>query len=58
MESIEEQWNHPLPPDVTSDSWIDIANAKSAVKTWILDRAESWAILSQQQETSSAPLPF
>jgi hypothetical protein len=43
MESIEEQWNHPLTPDIMSNSWIDIANAKKAVKTWILDHAESWA---------------
>jgi hypothetical protein len=43
MELIEEQWNRPPPPDITSDSWIDITDAKNAVKTWILDRAESWA---------------
>jgi hypothetical protein len=43
MESIEEQWNLLPPPDITSDPWIDITDTKKAVKTWILDRAESWA---------------
>jgi MULE transposase domain/SWIM zinc finger len=43
MESIEEQWNQPLASDILSNSWTNITDAKKAVKTWILDRAESWA---------------
>jgi hypothetical protein len=42
MESIEEQWNPPSPPDILSDSWTNITDAKKAVKIWILDRGESW----------------
>ena len=43
MESIEEQWNPPSPPDILSSSWINTADAKKAVKTWLLDQGESWA---------------
>jgi hypothetical protein len=47
MESIEEQWNPPTSTDILSDSWMDIASAKKAAKTWILDRGESWAPTDQ-----------
>jgi hypothetical protein len=43
MGSIEEQWNPKPSTDITSRSWDNIADAKKAVKTWILDRGESWA---------------
>jgi hypothetical protein len=49
MELIEEQWNHPPPP--ASDLRMDIANAKKAVKTWILDNGESWALSTQNNKT-------
>jgi hypothetical protein len=42
MESIEEQWNPSSSPDIVSDSWMNIIDAKKAVKIWILDRGESW----------------
>ena len=45
MESIEEQWIPPSPPDILSSSWINIADAKKAVKTWLLDQGEPWAKL-------------
>jgi hypothetical protein len=32
MESIEEQWNPPSPPNILSDSWTNITDAKKAVK--------------------------
>jgi hypothetical protein len=51
MESIEEQWNHPPPRDITSDLRMDIANAKKAVKTWILDHGESWALSTRNNKT-------
>jgi hypothetical protein len=38
MESIEEQWNAPTSSDILTNSWINIADAKKAVKIWILDR--------------------
>jgi hypothetical protein len=50
MESIEEQWNPPSPPDILSDSWTNITDAKKAVKIWILDRGESWAPSSQNNK--------
>ena len=43
MESIEEQWNPEPAIDIMSNSWLDIVDAKKAVKIWILDRGESWA---------------
>jgi hypothetical protein len=42
MGSIEEQWNPPSCPDIVSESWTNMAEAKKAVKIWILDRGESW----------------
>jgi hypothetical protein len=51
MESIEEQWNPPSPPDIMSDLWMNIKNAKKAVKIWILDRGESWDSSSQNNKT-------
>ena len=50
MESIEEQWNPPTSTDILSDSWMDIASAKKAAKTWILDRGESWAPTDQNNQ--------
>ena len=41
MESIEEQWALPNPPDIMSDSWTNINSVKKAVKIWILDQGES-----------------
>ena len=41
MESITEQWNPPTASNVLSDSWMNITDAKKAVKIWILDRGES-----------------
>ena len=41
MESIEEQWNPPSPPDIMSDSWTNIIDTKKAVKIWILDRDDT-----------------
>ena len=41
--TIEEQWSPPLAStDILSDLWMDMANAKKAVKIWILDCGESW----------------
>jgi hypothetical protein len=51
MESIEEQWFLPLTSDITSKSWVNIADAKKAVKTWILDRGESWAPTPHNDKT-------
>jgi hypothetical protein len=42
MESIYEQWNPEPTIDILSKSWPNITDAKKAVKTWILDRGESW----------------
>jgi hypothetical protein len=50
MESIEEQWNPPSPPDILSNSWTNIIDAKKAVKIWILDCGESWAPSSQNNK--------
>jgi hypothetical protein len=51
VESIEEQWNPPTFTDIMSDSWIDMADAKKAVKIWILDRGESWGRPTQNNKT-------
>jgi hypothetical protein len=45
MESIEEQWNPPGPQDIMSDLWMNIKDAKQAVKIWLLDRGNPGAIL-------------
>ena len=42
METIDEQWNSAPAIDIMSRSWPNIIDAKMAVKTWILDRGESW----------------
>jgi hypothetical protein len=49
MESIEEQWAAPTSPDILTNSWIDIADAKKAVKIWIRDRGESWGRVTQNK---------
>ena len=50
--TIEEQWSPPLAStDILSDSWMDMANAKKAVKIWILDRGESWGNTTQNNKT-------
>jgi hypothetical protein len=41
MESIEEQWDPEPSSDIISKSWPNIANAKTVIKIWILDRGES-----------------
>jgi hypothetical protein len=51
MEPIEEQWNPPSSPDIMSDSWINMSDAKKAIKIWILDRGESWASSTQNNKT-------
>jgi hypothetical protein len=51
MEPIEEQWNPPSPPDIISDSWMNITDAKKAVKIWILDRGESWGPSTHNNKT-------
>ena len=51
MESIGEQWNLPSPPDIISDSWMNITDAKKAVNIWILDRRESWGLSTQNNKT-------
>ena len=44
MQSIQEQWTSSASnDDITSKFWDNIADAKKAIKTWILDRYESWA---------------
>ena len=50
MEPIEEQWNPPSSPDITSSLWMNIADAKKAVKTWLLDQGESWANSDQNNK--------
>jgi MULE transposase domain len=50
MESIEEQWNPPGPQDIMSDLWMNIKDAKQAVKIWLLDRGESWSNSSQNNK--------
>ena len=42
MEPIDEQWNPEPAMNIMSRSWPNIIDAKKAVKTWILDRGESW----------------
>ena len=51
IEPIEEQWNPPSSLDIMSDSWTDIKDAKKAIKTWILDRGESWGTPTQNNKT-------
>jgi hypothetical protein len=51
MESIEEQWNPPSSPDIMSDLWMNISDAKKAIKIWILDRGESWGPTTQNNKT-------
>src|SRR3981189_2947071 len=51
MESIEEQWNPPSSPDIMSDLWMNISDAKKAIKIWILDRGESWGTPTQNNKT-------
>jgi hypothetical protein len=51
MEPIEEQWNTPSSPDIMSDLWMNMSDAKKAIKIWILDRGESWGIPSQNNKT-------
>jgi hypothetical protein len=43
MQSTEDQWTSSSSDDIVSKFWDNIADAKKAVKTWILDRHESWA---------------
>jgi hypothetical protein len=51
LESIEEQWSPPSPPDIMSNSWTNPADAKKAIKIWILDRGESWGRYTQNNKT-------
>lgn len=51
MESAEDQWTLSLPENIISQSWDKIADAKRAVKTWILDRHESWAPAHHNDKT-------
>jgi hypothetical protein len=51
MEPIEEQWSPPSPPDILSDSWMNMTDAKKAVKVWILDRGESWGPSTHNNKT-------
>jgi MULE transposase domain len=51
MESTDEQWNPEPSIDIISKSWLNIADAKKAVKIWILDRGESWAPSNQSNKT-------
>ena len=51
MEPIEEQWNLPSSPDITSDLQMNISDAKKAVKIWILDRGELQSIATQNNKT-------
>jgi hypothetical protein len=51
MEPIEEQWNPLSSPDIMSDLWMNISDAKKAIKIWILDRGESWGDSSQNNKT-------
>ena len=50
MESIEEQWDPEPSSDIISKSWPNIADAKTAIKIWILDRGESWAPSNQSNK--------
>ena len=49
--TIEEQWSPPTSTDILCDSWMDMADAKKAVKIWILDRGESWGNTTQNNKT-------
>lgn len=51
MEPIDEQWNPGPSIDITSKSWINITDAKKAIKIWILDPDESWAPSNQSNKT-------
>ena len=51
MELIEEQWNPPSSPDITSDLWMNISDVKKAVKIWILDCGELWGVPIQNNKT-------
>jgi hypothetical protein len=51
MESIREQWNPSKPLDIISDSWMNIIEAKQAIKIWILDCGESWAPSTQNNKS-------
>ena len=51
MEPIEEQWSPLSSPDIISDSWMNITDAKKAVKIWILDRGESWGPSTHNNKT-------
>jgi hypothetical protein len=51
MGSIEEQWNPPRSRDILSDSWMNITDAKKAVKIWILDRGKFWGLSTQNNKT-------
>ena len=51
MEPIEELWNPPSSPDIMSDLWMNISDAKKAIKIWILDRGESWGHATQNNKT-------
>jgi hypothetical protein len=51
MEPIKEQWDPSEPLDITSNSWMNITEAKQAVKIWILDRGESWAPSTQNNKS-------
>jgi hypothetical protein len=42
MQSTEDQWTSSSSDDIVSKFWDNIADAKKAIKTWILDRHESW----------------
>ena len=47
MQSIQDQWTASSSnDDITSKSWDNIADAKKAIKTWILDRHETWALVT------------
>jgi hypothetical protein len=56
MGSIQEQWNPPSCPDIISELWINITEAKKAVKIWILDRGESWGTRPSQNNKACLQL--
>jgi hypothetical protein len=37
--------------DILSDSWMNVTDAKKAVKIWILDRGEHWSYSTQKHKT-------
>jgi hypothetical protein len=51
MESIRDQWDPSKPLDIVSQSWMNITEAKQAVKIWILDRGESWGPSTQNNKS-------